>query len=162
MGVDDDRERADVHMREAAAVARLDDTIRALPAEYDTMLGERGVNLSGGQKQRATLARAIARDPQILILDDALSAVDTHTEAEILTGLRSVFRDRTSIVVSHRVSAVMAADRIVVLEDGAVVESGTHAELLQGGGPYARLLHRQLLADEVARAGILAPAETQV
>jgi ATP-binding cassette subfamily B protein len=162
MGVDDDPERADVRMREAAAVARLDDTIHALPAEYDTMLGERGVNLSGGQKQRATLARAIARDPQILILDDALSAVDTHTEAEILTGLRSVFRDRTSIVVSHRVSAVMAADRIVVLEDGAVAESGTHAELLQGGGPYARLLHKQLLADEVAQAGILAPAETQV
>jgi ATP-binding cassette subfamily B protein len=126
------------------------------------MLGERGVNLSGGQKQRATLARAIARDPEVLILDDALSAVDTHTEAEILHGLREVFRNRTSVVVSHRVSAVMAADQIIVLEEGALVEIGTHAELLQRGGVYAHLLHRQLLADEVERGGLLAPAERQV
>jgi ATP-binding cassette subfamily B protein len=162
MGVDEDPEAADARVRGAATIAQLDETIREFPGEYETMLGERGVNLSGGQKQRATLARAIARDPEVLILDDALSAVDTHTEAEILEGLREVFRGRTSIVVSHRVSAVMAADQIVVLEDGAVVEVGTHSELLQRGGTYAKLLHRQLLADEVERGGLLAPAEEQV
>jgi ATP-binding cassette, subfamily B, multidrug efflux pump len=162
MGIDDVPEGEEARMRRAAAVAQLDETIQAFPATYDTMLGERGVNLSGGQKQRATLARAIAREPRVLILDDALSAVDTHTEAEILNGLREVFRDRTSVVVSHRVSAVMAADQIVVLEEGRLVETGTHAELLQRGGAYATLLHRQLLADELEQGGVLAPAERQV
>jgi ATP-binding cassette subfamily B protein len=162
MGVAGRPEEAEDRIRRAAAIAQLDETIRGFPAQYETMLGERGVNLSGGQKQRATLARAIARDPEVLILDDALSAVDTHTEAEILNGLREVFRNRTSIVVSHRVSAVMAADQIVVLQDGVMVEIGTHAELLQRGGVYAHLLHRQLLADEVERGGLLAPAEGQV
>jgi ATP-binding cassette subfamily B protein len=117
------------------------------------------VNLSGGQKQRATLARAIAREPKVLVLDDALTAVDTHTEAEILAGLRGVMRDRTSVVVSHRVSAVMGADQTIVLEGGRVVETGSHAELLQAGGVYASLLHRQLLAEDVAEAGALAPAD---
>jgi ATP-binding cassette subfamily B multidrug efflux pump len=162
MGVAGTPEEAEARIRRAAAIAQLDETIQGFPAQYETMLGERGVNLSGGQKQRATLARAIARDPEVLILDDALSAVDTHTEAEILNGLREVFRNRTSVVVSHRVSAVMAADQIVVLEDGVLVEIGTHAELLQRGGVYAHLLHRQLLADEVERGGLLAPAERQV
>jgi ATP-binding cassette subfamily B protein len=143
----------------AAGIAQLDRTIERLPAGYDTMLGERGVNLSGGQKQRATLARAIAREPKVLVLDDALSAVDTHTEAEILAGLRGVMRDRTSVVVSHRVSAVMGADQTIVLEGGRVVETGSHAELLQAGGVYASLLHRQLLTEDVAEAGALAPAD---
>lgn len=162
MGVEGDDDGVLERIRSAAAVAQLDETIQGFPAAYDTMLGERGVNLSGGQKQRATLARAIAREPRLLILDDALSAVDTHTEAEILSGLRDIFRDRTSVVVSHRVSAVMGADLILVLEDGRLVESGTHAELLQRGGSYATLLHRQLLADELERGGLLAPAERQV
>ena len=162
MGIDEDPEDALERIRGAAGVAQLDETIQGFPSAYETMLGERGVNLSGGQKQRATLARAIAREPRLLILDDALSAVDTHTEAEILNGLRDILRDRTSVVVSHRVSAVMAADQIVVLEDGRVAELGTHAELLQRGGVYATLLHRQLLADELEQGGVLAPADRQV
>jgi ATP-binding cassette subfamily B protein len=160
LGVEDpDPAVREERVRAAAGIAQLDRTIQRLPKGYDTLLGERGVNLSGGQKQRATLARAIARDPRVLVLDDALSAVDTHTEAEILAGLRGVLRGRTSVVVSHRVSAVMGADRIVVLEDGRVVETGTHAELLQRGGVYAALLHRQLLAEDVEQEGALARSE---
>jgi ATP-binding cassette subfamily B multidrug efflux pump len=134
-------------VRWATDVAQLTDTIAEFPLGFDTRLGERGVNLSGGQRQRATLARALARDPVILVLDDALSAVDTHTEKRILAGLRDVMRDRTSVVVSHRVSAVMAADQILVLDEGSVVERGTHAELLAAEGVYARLLQRQLLEE---------------
>jgi ATP-binding cassette, subfamily B, multidrug efflux pump len=143
--VDDAERRARVH--EATRVAQLDTTVRAFPHGYDTMLGERGINLSGGQRQRATLARALARDPAILMLDDALSAVDTQTEIAILNELRSVLRGRTSILVSHRVSAVMEADLIVVLEDGRIVERGRHRELVARGGLYAGLLHRQLLEE---------------
>jgi ATP-binding cassette, subfamily B, multidrug efflux pump len=146
-------EQAIVH---AASVARLNDTIEELPGAYDTLLGERGVNLSGGQKQRAALARAIARDPRVLILDDALSAVDTHTEAEILAGLREVMRERTSIVVSHRVSAVVDADEILVLDDGRVTERGTHAQLLAQNGVYTALQHRQLLSEDLEGDAILA------
>jgi ATP-binding cassette subfamily B multidrug efflux pump len=145
-GGDVDTEAA---IRRASAIAQFDDTVQEFAGGYDTMLGERGVNLSGGQKQRATLARAIARNPRILILDDALSAVDTHTESRILRGLRSVLSERTSIVVSHRVTAVMDADLIIVLEDGRVVERGRHEELVNRAGPYATLLRRQLLAQEV-------------
>lgn len=161
LGFDEsDPAREEERIRTAAGIAQLDATIQEFPRSYDTMLGERGVNLSGGQKQRATLARAIARDPAVLILDDALSAVDTHTEAEILSALRGVLRDRTSIVVSHRVSAVMGADLIIVLADGAVAESGTHAELLQRRGIYAALQHRQLLSDDLEQEGALAqPAD---
>lgn len=157
-----DPEEAESRIEEAAEVAQIHRTIRDLPHGYDTLLGERGVNLSGGQKQRATLARAIAREPRLLILDDALSAVDTHTEAEILSGLRHVLRERTSVVVSHRVSAVMGADQILVLEDGRVAERGTHAELLQRGGTYAALQHRQLLRDDLETEGVLAPAEGEI
>jgi ATP-binding cassette, subfamily B, multidrug efflux pump len=142
---------ADRHarVRRAAAVAQLTDTIASLPDGFQTRLGERGVNLSGGQRQRTTLARAIAREPAILVLDDALSAVDTHTETRILASLREVLRLRTAIIVSHRVSAVMNADQIVVLDNGRLVERGTHAELLSAGAVYSALLRRQLLEEDL-------------
>jgi ATP-binding cassette subfamily B multidrug efflux pump len=146
-------EDPEVRVVGAARVAELDRTIREFPDGYDTMLGERGVNLSGGQKQRASIARTLARDPLVVILDDALSAVDTHTETEILRGLRDALRDRTSIIVSHRVSAVIDADQIIVIDDGRIVERGTHDELLRLDGHYAALLHRQLLRQEVEGEG---------
>ncbi len=133
----------------AVEIAALTETLQDLPAGLDTLLGERGVNLSGGQKQRATIARALVRDAPVLILDDALSAVDTVTEERILRGLKGYMRGRTSIVVSHRVSAVAEADLILVLEEGRLVETGTHRELLRRGGTYSRLLERQLLAEAI-------------
>ncbi|HUF49818.1 MAG TPA: ABC transporter ATP-binding protein [Longimicrobiales bacterium] len=140
---------ADRHARIvwASEIAQLHDTIAAFPHGFATRVGERGVTLSGGQRQRATLARAVAGRPAILVLDDALSAVDTHTEKEILARLRDVTRSRTSIVVSHRVSAVLGADQILVLEDGRISESGQHAALIARGGTYATLLRRQLLEE---------------
>ncbi len=134
---------------EAASVAQLSETIAGFPHGYSTRLGERGINLSGGQRQRTTLARALVRDPRVLILDDALSAVDTHTETAILKGLRRVLRGRTSIIISHRVTAVMEADEILVLDDGRIAERGRHSELLARDGIYASLLHRQLLSEEL-------------
>jgi ATP-binding cassette subfamily B multidrug efflux pump len=134
-------------VRRAAEIAQLHDQILAFPGQYDTVLGERGINLSGGQKQRATLARALAREPLVLILDDALSAVDTHTESAILEDLRSAMSERTAFIISHRVSAVMHADQILVLEDGAIVERGKHADLISASGTYARLLRRQMLEE---------------
>ncbi|MCL7957230.1 MAG: ABC transporter ATP-binding protein/permease [marine benthic group bacterium] len=134
---------------EAVEIAALTETLEDLPDGLETLLGERGVNLSGGQKQRATIARALVRDAPVLILDDSLSAVDTVTEERILHGLRRYMRGRTSIVVAHRVSAVAEADLILVLEDGRLVETGTHLELLSRGGTYARLLERQLLAEQI-------------
>lgn len=145
-------------VRAAASVARLDETVQEFPAGYGTLLGERGINLSGGQKQRAALARAVARDAPVLVLDDALSAVDTHTEHEILDGLKQVFAGRTSVIVSHRVAAVMDADVILVLDDGRLVERGTHAELLRAGGLYAALQRRQLLEAQVEGDDLLAAA----
>lgn len=138
----------------ALDVAQLRKTLSVLPDGIDTRLGERGINLSGGQKQRATLARAIFRDAPILILDDALSAVDAETETAILNGLREYMAGRTSIIISHRVSAVRNADLILVLEEGRVVERGEHDELIRAGGVYARLLERQLLAEELEEPGI--------
>jgi ATP-binding cassette subfamily B protein len=132
-----------------AGIARLDEAVAEFPMGYQTRLGERGVNLSGGQRQRTTLARALARDPRILVLDDALSAVDTHTETQILQALRAVFRERTALIISHRVSAVMNADVILVLDNGRIVERGTHAELIEKRGLYASLLRRQLLEEDL-------------
>jgi len=145
-GKTDDRARVE----EAAAIARLDKDIDAFPRGFDTMVGERGITLSGGQKQRTAIARALVTEPVILILDDALSAVDTYTEEEILRRLSTVMRQRTSIIVSHRVSTVRGADQIVVLNHGQVAESGTHDELVRRGGPYAELHRKQLLEDELA------------
>ena len=133
----------------AAEVAGLGSDLEAFPDGLDTLIGERGLTLSGGQKQRTAIARAILRNPRILILDDALSSVDTLTEEKILSGLAGVMRDRTTILISHRVSTVQNADRIVVLAHGRVVETGTHRELLGRGGYYADLYQKQLLEEEL-------------
>jgi len=134
----------------ASSVARLDKDVADFPKGYETVVGERGITLSGGQKQRTALARAVAIDPRILILDDALSAVDTYTEEEILSRLRGVMRQRTSIIVSHRVSTVREADLILVLEGGRIAERGTHDALVARGGLYADLYKKQLLEEELA------------
>jgi ATP-binding cassette, subfamily B, multidrug efflux pump len=144
-----DEKLTDPQLDWAGDVSQLNKDVEDFPARYDTMIGERGVTLSGGQKQRAAIARAVAKDPRILILDDALSAVDTYTEAEILRRMRGVMRDRTSIVVAHRISTVKDADEILVLDDGRIVERGSHRELLEHGGLYAQMYRRQLLEEEL-------------
>jgi ATP-binding cassette subfamily B protein len=136
-------------IRRAAELAGLSGDIEDFPAGYQTMVGERGITLSGGQKQRTAIARAILRNPRILILDDALSSVDTMTEERILTHLAGVMRGRTVILISHRVSTVRQADRIVVLERGRIVEEGTHAALVEAGGYYAELSQKQMLEEEL-------------
>jgi ATP-binding cassette, subfamily B, multidrug efflux pump len=133
----------------AAAIARLDKDLTQFPQGYDTTVGERGITLSGGQKQRVAIARALVIDPKILVLDDALSAVDTHTEEEILERLSDVMAQRTSIIVSHRVSTIRGASQIVVLHEGRVAERGTHDELLRRDGFYADLYRKQLLEEEL-------------
>lgn len=129
----------------AAEDARVHENITDFPKGYATKLGERGLNLSGGQKQRISIARAIIKDPAILIFDDCLSAVDTQTEEAILNNLKRIMAGKTSLIISHRISTIKHADRIIVLEDGAVCESGTHATLIEQGGTYARLHRKQLL-----------------
>ncbi len=143
-------ESAPPQIERAAAVAGLADDIRDFPKQYETLVGERGITLSGGQKQRTAIARAIIREPKILILDDALSAVDTYTEEKILSELRGVMRGRTALIVAHRISTVKDADLICVLDHGRIVERGTHDELLRVGGEYADLYERQLLEEELA------------
>ena len=138
--------------REAAELASLHGDIEGFTAGYDTMVGERGVTLSGGQKQRTAIARAVVRDPRILILDDSLSSVDTQTEEKILGGLRGAMRGRTTVLISHRTSTVKDADQIVVLRDGRIIESGKHDELLDRDGYYADLYRKQLLEEELENA----------
>ena len=142
----------------AAEVAQLDETIRDFPGGYETLLGERGINLSGGQKQRAALARALARKPSVVLLDDALSAVDTHTEAEILRALREALAARTALIASHRISAIRDAGWIIVLDEGRIVEQGRHEDLLALGGRYWALLNRQQLVESIEDDGAAVPA----
>ena len=149
-GVEDPGVTLQDRVEVAAAIARLDKDVAGFPRGYDTLVGERGITLSGGQKQRTAIARALMTDPRILILDDALSAVDTYTEEEILQRLRGVMRQRTSVIVAHRISTVRDADRIFVLDGGRIVERGTHEELVTRGGLYAGMYRKQLLEEEVA------------
>ena len=137
-------------LHEAGDISQLNSDVAGFPEQYDTIIGERGVTLSGGQKQRTALARAIAKDPRILILDDSFSAVDTHTEAEILHGLARVRKGRTSVLVSHRVSTVKDCDQILVLANGAIAERGTHDELLAAHGLYFEMHRRQQLEEQVS------------
>ena len=144
---------SDAEIQRAARISHVDADIQGFPNKYRTLVGERGITLSGGQKQRTAISRAVIRDPKILILDDALSSVDTYTEEQILNELKQVMRNRTSILISHRVSTVKEADEIVVLDRGEIVERGTHAELLERDGYYAELHRRQLLEEELENAG---------
>jgi ATP-binding cassette subfamily B protein len=143
----DDAPKSEVD--EAIETSKLINDLPQLTFGLDTVLGERGVTLSGGQKQRTALARALVKASPIVVLDDALSHVDTHTEEEILAGLRAWVRDRTTILIAHRTSTLSAADFIVVLDDGRIAETGTHGELLALSGPYSRLYRRQLLAEQI-------------
>lgn len=138
---------------EAAEISRFSKDVEQFPDGYQTLVGERGITLSGGQKQRASLARALVIDPKILILDDSFSAVDTHTEEEILTNLKSYMSGRTSIIVSHRVSTVKDLDKILVLENGKIAEQGTHDELIEFNGVYAGIYRKQLLEQEIEQLG---------
>jgi ATP-binding cassette, subfamily B, multidrug efflux pump len=149
VGFGTDRPLTPAELQWAGEISQLGKDVADFPAQYDTMIGERGVTLSGGQKQRTAIARAVAKDPRILILDDALSAVDTYTEAEILKRLRGVMRERTSIVVAHRISTVKDADEILVLDEGRIAERGTHRALLELGRLYASMYRRQLLEEEL-------------
>lgn len=139
----------DEQVRAAADGASIAKDIEAFPDKYATLVGERGITLSGGQKQRTAIARALIRNPRIMVLDDALSSVDTYTEERILDHLREVMQGRTTIFISHRVSTVRNADRIAVLHDGSIVEYGTHDELIERNGYYTDLYNKQLLEEEL-------------
>jgi ATP-binding cassette subfamily B protein len=143
------RLRGEISVEQAAEIAGLADDVKDFPDGYEQLVGERGITLSGGQKQRTAIARAVMRDPRILILDDSLSAVDTYTEETILHNLRSVREERTTLIVSHRVSTIRDADLICVLHDGRIIERGTHDELIALEGDYADLYERQLLEEEL-------------
>jgi len=145
-------ETPDDRVFEAAQISSIDGEVQGFPARFDTLVGERGITLSGGQKQRTALARAVIRDPRILILDDALSSVDTDTEERILRRLKDLMRERTTILISHRCSTVRHADQIVVVSGGRIVERGTHDELLALRGYYHDLYQKQLLEEELERA----------
>jgi ATP-binding cassette subfamily B protein len=134
---------------ESSKIAHFDKDVESFPEAYETIMGERGITLSGGQKQRACLARALSVDPKILILDDSFSAVDTNTEEEILNSLREYMKDRTSIIISHIISTVKDADKIIVLSNGKIAEQGTHDELIETAGIYADLYYKQLLEKEL-------------
>ena len=147
-----DPELDDNQLNRVVELSRLEDDIRNFPDGFETWVGERGLTLSGGQKQRTSLARALATDAKILILDDCFSAVDTNTEAEILKQLQPALKDRTIIIVAHRISTLQWADQIIVLHEGKIVEGGTHDELVARGGRYAELYHKQLLEEELKEA----------
>ena len=134
-------------------MAHIRTEILEFPNGFETVVGERGVTLSGGQKQRTSIARAVLRDPKILILDDALASVDTYTEEQILAGLRRGMEGRTTVMISHRVSTARNADQIAVLAAGRIVELGTHEELIGRGGYYTGLFEKQMLEEELAVAG---------
>ena len=144
-------EVAEEDVYQAAEIASITGEIETFPKRYDTMVGERGITLSGGQKQRTAIARAVLRQPKILILDDALASVDTDTEERILTRLREVMRDRTTIIVAHRISTIKMAEQIVVMREGRIIERGSHEQLLALNGYYADLYQKQLLEEELAR-----------
>jgi ATP-binding cassette subfamily B protein len=135
-------------IEQAAKDADLHHNILDFKEQYDTRIGERGITLSGGQKQRLSIARAIVREPKILILDDSLSAVDTKTENAILNSMKRIMKDRTSIIISHRVSSAKLADKILVLDDGVIVEQGNHEELIKQNGAYKELYDKQLQTEE--------------
>jgi ATP-binding cassette subfamily B protein len=140
-------EAADAQVERATEISNILPEINAFPKKFDTLVGERGLTLSGGQKQRTAISRAVIRDPRILILDDALSSVDTYTEETILRQLTGVMSGRTTILISHRVSTIQNADEIVVLHNGEIVERGTHAELLALNGHYTELYNKQLIEE---------------
>lgn len=146
-GVDD---YTDKEIEEACENAQILDSIKEFPLHFDTVVGERGISLSGGQKQRVSIARALIKNPSILILDDSLSAVDTKTEEAILNRLKDFMKDRTSIIISHRISTIKEADQIIILDDGRIIEQGTHEELLALKGDYYELYQKQLLEEMIA------------
>ncbi len=137
------------NIEKVSRLSKVYEDISEFPHKFDTVVGERGITLSGGQKQRIAIARAILKEPSILILDDSLSAVDTHTEEEILRGLKELMKNRTSIIISHRISTIKDADEIIVLDDGQIIERGTHETLLQEQGSYYNLYQKQLLAQKI-------------